>query len=128
MRRGLLFSPAIPLAFLGLFLVPGWAAQQKSGGGEKPDVRVRLVLVDAIVTKDGHFVTDLTKDEVEIYEDGKKVPIHSFELIQFGERIMGGEEKTPPGPPDVPRKQLVVVFDGISSWTRNGAGPGFRPV
>ncbi|MBM3285266.1 MAG: VWA domain-containing protein, partial [Candidatus Aminicenantes bacterium] len=66
-----------------------------------------------------NFVTDLTKDEVEIYEDGKKVPVNSFELIQFGERRIEGEEKTPPGPPGVPRKQLVVVFDGISSWTRN---------
>jgi hypothetical protein len=38
------------------------------------------------VTKDGKFVTDLTKDDFELYEDGKKVSINSFELISFAER------------------------------------------
>lgn len=120
MRRRSMFSPMMPLAFLGLLLLLGWTGQQKPGEGERHEVRVRLVLVDAIVTKDGSFVTDLAKDEFEIYEDGKKVPIDSFELISFGERRPAvGQEKTPLGPVDEPRKQLVVVFDGISSWTRN---------
>jgi len=110
----------MPLALLGLLLLLGWTGQQKPGQAERHEVRVRLVLVDAIVTKDGNFVTDLTKDEVEIYEDEKKVPINSFELISFGEkRPAAGEEKTTAGPSAVPRKQLVVVFDGISSWSRN---------
>jgi hypothetical protein len=83
------------LAFLGLLLLLGWTGQQKPGEAERHEVRVRLVLVDAIVTRDGNFVTDLTKDEIEVYEDGKKVPINSFELISFGERRpAAGEEKT----------------------------------
>ncbi len=120
MRKRSIFSPMMSLAFLGLLLLFGWTGQQKPGEAERHEVRVRLVLVDAIVTKDGNFVTDLAKDEFEIYEDGKKVPIDSFELISFGERRPApGQEKTPLGPVDEPRKQLVVVFDGINSWTRN---------
>ena len=120
MRRRLFFSPVMPLAFFCLFLLLGWTGQQKPEEAERHEVRVRLVLVDAIVTKDGNFVTDLTKDEVEIYEDEKKVPTNSFELISFGERRpVAGEEKPVAGPSAVPRKQLVVVFDGISSWSRN---------
>ncbi|MDH7512096.1 MAG: VWA domain-containing protein [Clostridiales bacterium] len=119
MRRRLFFSPMIFLAFFGLLLLLGWTGQQKSGEAERHEVRVRLVLVDAIVTKDGNFVTDLTKDDVEIYEDGKKVPVNSFELISFGERIVTAEEKPAAQIGGVPRKQLVVVFDGISSWSRS---------
>ncbi len=120
MRRGRFFSPLIPLSFFCLFLILGWKGQQKPGEAERHEVRVRLVLVDAIVTKDGNFVTDLTKNEIEISEDGKKVPINSFELVSFGERrSTAGEEKPAAGPSAVPRKQLVVVFDGISSWSRN---------
>jgi len=115
----------IPLFFLLSFVfcftfIAGGVSRQKPGQPEQHEVKVRLVLVDAIVTKDGKFVTDLTAEEVEIYEDGKKVPINSFELVSFGERrAVPTEEKIVPSPPGVPRKQLVVVFDGISSWTRS---------
>jgi VWFA-related protein len=104
----------------GFLLLLGWPGQEKPGAAERQEVRVRLVLVDAIVTKDGNFVTDLTKDEIEVYEDDKKVPVNSFELVSFGERRPApGEEKPAPGLSDIPRKQLVVVFDGVSSWARN---------
>jgi len=120
MKRNLILSPMIPMVLLILFLLLGWTGQQKPGVTERHEVKVRLVLVDAIVTKDGNFVTDLTKEEVELYEDGKKMPINSFELISFGERRPAArEEKTVAGLGGVPPKQLVIVVDSISSWSRS---------
>jgi len=52
----------------------------------KQEVAVRLVLVDVIATKDGEFVKDLTVEDFEVKEDGKKIPINSFELISFEKR------------------------------------------
>lgn len=105
--------------FCGLFLLRSVTSQEKPARPERHEVKVRLVLVDAIVTKDGNFVSDLTKDEFEVYEDGKKLPINSLELVSFGERKALQEEGVAPERPGVPKKQLVLVFDGISSWTRN---------
>jgi VWFA-related protein len=47
-------------------------------------IRVTAVPVDVIVTdKDGRPVLDLTKEDFEIYEDGKRQVIENFELILF---------------------------------------------
>jgi len=84
------------------------------------EVLVRLILVDVTVTKDGEFVTDLTKDDFELYEDGKRVSINSFELISFTEgKVLTAEEKQEKIPSTVPKKKLAVVFDGINTLPRN---------
>src|SRR4026207_2157963 len=44
-------------------------------------ITTNLVQVDAVVTKDGKVVTNLTADDFEIYEDGKKQTITSFAYI-----------------------------------------------
>src|SRR5689334_23551755 len=44
-------------------------------------ITTNLVQVDAVVTKDGKMVTNLTADDFEIYEDGKKQEITSFAFI-----------------------------------------------
>ncbi len=97
----------------------GFQEQQKLFPPEKHEVEVRLILVDVIVIKDGEFVKDLILEDFEIYEDGKRVPINSFELVSFEERelkILKEEpEKKPPAPP---KKKLVVIFDAINSWKR----------
>src|SRR5689334_6359776 len=57
---------------------------QQKPADDKDDVvkiRTNLVQVDAVVTKDGKPVTDLTADDFEIYEDGKKQTITSFAYI-----------------------------------------------
>jgi VWFA-related protein len=51
---------------------------------EKDDVvkiTTNLVQVDAVVTKDGKLVTNLTADDFEIFEDGKRQAITSFAYI-----------------------------------------------
>lgn len=116
------------IAFLSLIsvlvlcsFISGFQRQQKTLPQEKHEVEVRLVLVDVLVTKDGEFVTDLTKDDFELYEDGKRVPINSFELISFGEResVISKEKLEEKATPAVPKKQLVVILDGVCSWQRH---------
>ena len=110
------YLPIMILVFLGF--LSGFHRQQIPPQ-EEYEVEVRLVLVDVIVTKDGKFVTDLTQDDFELFEDGKGVPINSFELISFAEPGLERPEKLDEAPSKVPKKQLVVVFDGASSWQRN---------
>lgn len=117
LKRGIVLFFATTLTLI--YFLYGFQKQKESIPQEKHEVEVRLVLVDVIVTKDGKFVKDLTKDDFELYEDGKRVPINSFELISFGERTLEiTEEKEIKKPPVVPRKKLVVLFDGINSWEK----------
>lgn len=57
--------------------------QKKSEETDDDVVRIttNLVQVDAVVTKGGKAVTDLTADDFEIYEDGRKQTIASFAYI-----------------------------------------------
>jgi VWFA-related protein len=107
--------------FFLFFALSGSQQQQRLPPQEKHEVEVRLVLVDVIVTKGEEFVTDLTKDDFELYEDEKKVPINSFELISFAERkvVILEEEPEEEIPLEIPSKKLVVVVDGVNSWPRN---------
>lgn len=116
-RRSVLFFIILLTIFCILL---GSQKQQKLLPPEKHEVKVRLVLVDVIVTRGGKFVSDLTKDDFELYEDGKRVPINSYELVSFAERklvpVKVSEEKIPSL---FPKKKLVVVFDGINTLPRH---------
>lgn len=86
---------------------------------ERYEVKVRLILVDVIVTKDGEFVKDLSKEDFELYEDDKRVPINSFELISFDKRELTiPDEISRQKQSSTPKKRLAVVFDSINSWKR----------
>src|SRR6185503_2263053 len=57
---------------------------QNQTGDDKDDVvkiTTNLVQVDAVVTKDGKPVMNLTADDFEILEDGKRQNITSFAYI-----------------------------------------------
>src|SRR6185295_20049700 len=57
---------------------------QNQTSDDKDDVvriTTNLVQVDAVVTKDGKAVTNLTADDFEIFEDGKRQSITSFAFI-----------------------------------------------
>ncbi len=113
LKKGtILFLMAI---FIPFNFVSGFQRQKELFPQEKHEVEVRLVLVDVIVTRDGKFVKDLTKDDFEIYEDGEKVAINSFELISFAEGELKFQEERPPLHP---KKKLAVLFDGINSWEK----------
>lgn len=83
---------------------------------QKHEVTVRLVLVDVIATdKDGNIVTDLTKQDFEIYEGGKPVPINSLDLVNF--RLE--DIKPAPDRGYIKRKsRFIVVFDSINTIRR----------
>lgn len=113
-----ILSAFLAASIITLFL-DGFQEQEQRIPPEQHEVEVKLVLVDVIVTKDGQFVKDMSKADFELYEDGKKVPINSFELISFEEREFRitkeeGEQEFPEGP----KRKLAVVFDSINSWKR----------
>src|SRR6185503_16668926 len=79
--------PALLLSFC--VLLPALAQTPPAPSPQKPrddqdevvKITTNLVQVDAVVTKDGKMVTNLTADDFEIYEDGKKQEITSFAFI-----------------------------------------------
>lgn len=109
------------IAFSFLFCFLYGSQRQQELPPEKHKVEVRLVMVDVIVTKDGKFVTDLKLDEIELYEDGVRVPINSLELVSFAERKIVSLEEKPEKKisPRVPAKKLAVVVDGVNSEARH---------
>jgi len=87
---------------------------------EQHTAEVRLVLVDVIVTKDGKFVTDLTKDDFVLYEDGREVAVNSFELVGFSEAgIAVGKPPSKTAVPPASQHRVVFLFDCINSWARD---------
>jgi len=111
----LLFDVVITL----VCLLYGFQEKRQLYPPEKHEVEVRLIMVDVIVTKDGEFVKDLTKDDFELFEDGIRVPINSFELISFDKKDLKLPEETADGKlPSLPQNRIVVIFDAINSWRR----------
>ena len=103
-----------------VFILFGWLfgnQKNKQVRAEKEyDAEVRLILVDVIVTKDARFVEDLQKEDFELYEDNRRVPINSFERITFEDQESAAETEIRQSDPEIPsRKKLAVVFDGINS-------------
>jgi VWFA-related protein len=99
---------------------------QKPAGDEKDEVvkiTTNLVQVDAVVTKDGKPVTNLTPEDFEIYEDGKRQTITSFAYIS---NVPGStpqpataDTKTPgvvpytPVKPNESRRTVAFVVDDL---------------
>lgn len=107
--------------FLFLSNLSGPFGNQKPFQSEKHEVAIRLVLVDVVaMDEEGYFVQDLKKEDFEIYEDGKKVPINSFELISFEKGTAGVEEPdiSKCSPEHDRKKRLTVIFDSINTVKR----------
>src|SRR5215213_7208638 len=103
---------------------------QKPGDDQDDVVKIttNLVQVDAVVTKDGKVVTNLTADDFEIYEDGKKQAITSFAFISNVPNSIAtppvardkNKIEVPPGTPvnpNEPHRTIAFVVDdlGISA-------------
>ncbi len=114
------------LSFLTLFLLLfsflyGLKKPQKSLQPEEHEVIVRLVLVDVIAAdKKGNFATDLTKEDFEIFEDGKRIPIDSLELISLKKPEFEVPEMEEIKEAGLPRrkKRFFVIFDSINTIKR----------
>jgi VWFA-related protein len=103
-RSRVLLACTLWLASLGM---PGAAQQPQEQGQAAPQPNdpqatfragINFVRVDVIVTdrKDG-FVTNLTKDDFEITEDGKPQAVEQFRLI----RVDGNPPANAPVPPQI---------------------------
>jgi len=107
----------LPLLFL---LIPlfGSETQQQKLQSERHEVTVRLVLVDVfVIDQKGNFVSDLTLEDFEIFEQGKKMPINSLDLIQSKkqEQIPTQEESSAA---PVRKNRFIVIFDSINTVKR----------
>ena len=74
--------------------------QPAAGQSQTPTFRVQIdaVTMDVIVKDEGgRFVSDLTKDEFEIYEDGVKQDVASLTVVSGG-RATNVLEAPPPAP------------------------------
>lgn len=95
-------------------------SQEKMQEKLQYEVTVTLAVVEVFVTdKEGNFVGDLTKDDFEIYEDGKKVAIQYFAIVTPEEELLEKERpakirerEIPPSPQET---KLVVLFDNINT-------------
>ena len=81
-------KPAVALLLLFCILLPALGQdkpapppQQSADQDDVIKITTNLVQVDVVVTKDGKLVTDLTADDFEIYEDGRRQTITSFAYI-----------------------------------------------
>ena len=93
----------------------------KLSQAEEHEAIVRLVLVDVVATdKEGSFVSDLKEEDFEVYEDGKKMLINSFELVLFAKENILEEEKqiSRSGQRYARKKRFIVIFDSINTIQR----------
>lgn len=119
--------PALLLSFC--VLLPALAQTTPAPSPQKPrddqdeviKITTNLVQVDAVVTKDGKMVTNLTADDFEIYEDGKKQAITSFAYISNVPNTtpIVRDKNQPDGPPAArinpndPHRTLAFVVDDL---------------
>lgn len=107
---------------------PATPAQPQQTRDDQDDVvriTTNLVQIDAVVTKDGKPVTNLTADDFEIYEDGRKQTITSFAFISNvpstpKQPAPPSKEKgidvPPPSRPlkaEEPRRTMALVVDDL---------------
>src|SRR5580704_9809060 len=73
-----ILNPAVALLLVGVLSAP--AAWTQASPTPAIKVNVRLVTLDVVVTdKKGNPVTNLTKDDFQVYEDAQPQTIRSFE-------------------------------------------------
>ena len=87
-------------------------------------ITTNLVQVDAVVTKDGKMVTNLTADDFEIYEDGRKQAITSFAYVSnvpntIASQPVPRDKNNTDGPPvapinpNEPHRTVAFVIDDL---------------
>jgi VWFA-related protein len=107
---------ATALASLVVAVAPVQTEQEPPASAEQPTFRVaaNYIRADVFVTKDGAPVTDLTRNDFEIFEDGRPQTIDAFEYV----KVLPGTH-TPPLPQSArdgerlaadPRRRLFIVF------------------
>jgi VWFA-related protein len=98
------FLPAVAQTKPATAVQPQQPSQQDKSDDKDDVVRIttNLVQVDAVVTKDGKVVPNLTAEDFEIFEDGHKQAISSFAFIS------NVPNSTQPVAPDTKKSTDVV--------------------
>ena len=123
---------ALLLSFCTFLPLAPVAAQTKPAGDQDDVVKIttNLVQIDAVVTKNGKRVTDLTAEDFEIYEDGRKQAITTFAYISNlpnAPNVASKDSAPPPAPGtggagvppagpiqrDVARRTVAIVVDDL---------------
>lgn len=111
-------------------------AQPQKGDPQDPDesdvvrIRTNLVQIDAVVTRDGKQVTDLTAQDFEIFEDGKKQVITNFSYVSNvpspliaapakENRKSAAPYVAPAIRPEDPRRIVALVVDDLGLSTES---------
>lgn len=81
---------------------------------------VSLVNVEVVALLDGQPVTDLTRDDFEVFDDGEPVEVTHFFRVESGRRIRasgeaGDEAETEPAPLQEPATIVVLVDQAFLS-------------
>lgn len=120
MRRGVLIFFVLFLASMGIMFGSQKRRQEKVSKPLEHEVTVTLAVVEVFVTdKDGNFVDYLTKDDFEIFEDGKRVEIKYFAIVkpkeEITEEIIPGVLEKKEIPPPAQKMKLVILFDNLNT-------------
>ena len=93
-------------------------------GSDVVKITTALIQIDVTVTdKKGKVVTDLRRDEIEIYENGQKQDISNFNFISNVRNVVEkGPDNKPVGPPlpptpvkpDQVRRTIALVVDDLT--------------
>lgn len=84
MRRTRVFLSGLPALLAGIALAGPADPPAGRQGGVRAAVEVTALDLDVVVTKDGKFVSDLTRDEFVVKVNGKAVPLDYFTRIDEG--------------------------------------------
>jgi VWFA-related protein len=111
------------ILLFGLISLCGAAAQEQSAQTFKSGVTMIQVPV-VVRDRDGHAVGDLTKDDFQLFDDGKQVAIAGFTVDKPGSQAIpdrslpdpnGAAQPAPSGAAaDVPERFIVYFFDDVS--------------
>lgn len=83
--------------------------------GEAVEVTVVEVPV-TVVDRAGNPVRDLTKEDFEVYDDGKRVPIDYFEVVDMAKiSAAAASSKSAPSLPPVATRNFLLLFDLANS-------------
>jgi VWFA-related protein len=128
-----------------LLLVPAVRGQQAPQQAPAPQLtfKARTTIVEVDVTaldRQGNFVAGLTKDDLELYEDGRRQTIEQFYMVSHDRGgqlfpITGDQDVLPE---DRARRIFIVLFDeahlahdsllrakaGAETFVRTNIGPG----
>jgi len=110
----------ITLVVLSILLCYGFQKRQEAMKPLEHEVTVELVVVEVFVTdEEGNFIDTLTREDFEIYEDGKRVDIQYFSVVTPERELLAEEipedikkAKIPLAPQ---KMKLVILFDNVNT-------------